>query len=194
VTLAEHQQAVAEKADHLGSAIGLPSKARASLVRAALHHDEGKRDPRFQAWLRGGSALSGEPLAKSAYPYDPARVRRLREASGWPRGKRHELVSAVAVARAHPGDELAAWLVATHHGHNRPFCLAVEDPSSGMVEVPVEGRDEALLIEGIAAPSAPAQLARLADHGEEFGPWGLAFLEALLISADRVVSAAEAER
>jgi len=192
VTLEKHQRAVAERADRFAFAVGLATETRASLVLAASHHDEGKRDLRFQAWLRGGSAASGKPLAKSAYPYDPVRVRRLREASGWPRGKRHELVSAVAVALAHPEDELAPWLVATHHGHNHPFCLAVDDPSSGLVEIPLEGREDALLVEDGAAPTASAQLGRLVAHGERFGPWGLAYLEALLISADRAESAAEA--
>lgn len=194
VTLRVHQRGVAERADRFGSAVGLSTETRASLVLAASHHDEGKRDLRFQAWLRGGSAASDEPLAKSAYPYDPVRVRRLRDASGWPRGKRHELVSAVAVALAHPEDELAPWLVATHHGHNRPFCLAVDDPSCGLVEIPFEGREDVLLVADGAAPTAPAQLGRLVAHGERYGPWGLAFLEALLISADRAESAAEATR
>ena len=194
VTLEEHQRAVAARADRFASAVGLTDETRASLVLAANHHDEGKRDIRFQAWLRGGLAASGEPLAKSAYPYDPMRVRRLREASGWPRGKRHELVSAVAVALVHPEDELAPWLVATHHGHNHPFCLAVDDPSPGLVEIPVEGHEDDLLVEDAAAPTAPAQLGRLVAHSERFGPWGLAYLEALLISADRAESAAEATR
>lgn len=193
-TLEEHQRAVAERADRLASAVGLATETRASLVLAASHHDEGKRDLRFQAWLRGGSAASDEPLAKSAYPYDPVRVRLLREASGWPRGKRHELVSAVAVALTHPEDKLAPWLVATHHGQNRPFCLAVDDPNSGLVEIPLEGGEAALLVEDGAAPTASAQLGRLVAHGDRFGPWGLAYLEALLISADRAQSAAEATR
>lgn len=192
VTLDAHQRAVADHVGRVASAVGLATDSKASLVRAAIHHDEGKRDERFQAWLRGGSAEAGEPLAKSAYPYNPVRVRRLREASGWPSGKRHELVSAVVVALAHPEDGLAAWLVATHHGHNRPFCRAVEDPSSGDVEISLPGRADVLRVQGGAAPSMPAQVGRLVEHGEHFGPWGLAFHEALLISADRTVSAAEA--
>ena len=193
VTLEEHQRAVAKRADRFASAVGLSTESRSSLIRAARHHDEGKRDPRFQAWLRGGSTVSasGGPLAKSAYPYDPVRVRRLRDAAGWPKGKRHELVSAVAVALAHPEDELAAWLAATHHGRNRPFCLAVEDPSSGMVEIALEGREDGLRVAAGAAPGVAEQLRRLVVLGEQFGPWGLAYLEALLICADRAVSAEE---
>ena len=111
VTLDEHQAAVEQHAARTLAPLDLDPALRKSVRRAARHHDEGKRDPRFQAWLRGGLTAPDAPLAKGAYPYDPVRLRRLRESSGWPAGKRHELASAVAAERAFPDDRLAVWLV-----------------------------------------------------------------------------------
>lgn len=192
VTLDEHQAAVEARVGRVVDALGIDGDLRASLRRAARHHDEGKRDPRFQAWLRGGRAVEADALAKSAYAYDPARVRRLREASGWPARKRHELVSAVAVARAFPDDPLAAWLVATHHGRNRPFPAAVEDVETAAVSTFIDG--QAVDVPSSAVPAPEAQLATFVELSREHGPWGLAFLEALLMCADRAVSAEEAGR
>ncbi len=192
IALDEHQEAVTARVQEALAALGIDGAERLSLLRAARHHDEGKRDSRFQAWLRGGRTVDADALAKGAYPYDPVRVRRLREAAGWPAGKRHELVSAVAVAGAHPDDRLAAWIVATHHGRNRPFSAAVADPDPGTLAFALDGQD--VEVAGDAVPSPGRQLESLIELGDRHGPWGLAFLEALLISADRVVSASEGTR
>lgn len=191
VTLEDHQRAVEARAAEALAALGIRSNVAGSVLRAARHHDEGKRDPRFQAWLSGGQAAGPDALAKSAYAFNPARVARLREIAGWPAGKRHELVSAAALARSHPEDVLAGWLAATHHGLNRPFVAAVDDDRTEDLVVWIEGQTVQLAAD--AAPTAATQIAALADLSREYGPWGLAFLEALMVSADRAVSAAEAE-
>lgn len=110
-------------------------------------------------------------------------------AAGWPQGKRHELLSAVAVSRAAPADRLAAWLVATHHGHNRPFCRAVEDDATVAVTALVEGQP--VVVQPAELPDPEAQLEALRALADDYGPWGLAFFEAILVSADRRVSADE---
>ena len=190
VTLDEHEEAVEEHAARTLAALGLDPALCASVRRAARHHDEGKRDRRFQAWLRGGSTAPDAPLAKAAYPYDPVRVRRLRESSGWPAGKRHEVASALAVERAFPEDRLAVWLVATHHGRNRPFPAAIEDDLDDELLAYVE--EGAVAVPCAATLSPGSSLQTLVTLSREYGPWGLAFLESLLMSADRAVSAAEA--
>ena len=191
VTLDEHQHAVDQHAARTLSAIGIAQDVQTSVRRAARHHDEGKRDPRFQAWLRGGRTVADVALAKGAYPYDPIRVRRLRESSGWPAGKRHELASAVAVDAAFPADRLAVWLVATHHGRNRPFPAAVDDEVAEEMLTFVDGRPVAVARAATLSPTS--QLQALIELSADYGPWGLAFLEALLMIADRTVSAAEAQ-
>jgi CRISPR-associated endonuclease/helicase Cas3 len=192
VTLDEHQSAVEQRVGRALVALGINEEVQTSVRRAARHHDEGKRDPRFQAWLRGGRTLPDIALAKGAYPYDPIRVRRLRESSGWPVGKRHELVSAAAVERAFPEDRLAVWLVVTHHGRNRPFHATVDDDVTEEMLAFVDGQPIALSPVATLLPTS--QLQTLIELSRDYGRWGLAFLEALLMSADREVSAAEAQR
>lgn len=189
VALERHQAEVDARATGTLGALRIEGRLATSVRRAARHHDEGKRDPRFQAWLRGGQAAVVGPLAKSAYPYDPARIRRLRETSGWPAGKRHELVSAVAVAHAFPDDELAAWLVATHHGRNRPFPAAVEDSETHDIAMSIGGWSAAIPCDGVPPPAS--HLSTFVALSRKYGTWGLAFLEAIVVSADRTVSAHE---
>lgn len=189
VTLGRHQAAVAERVAEISEALGLDRAVAGELAIAAAHHDEGKRDPRFQDWLSAGAVVV-EPLAKSSYVATRARVRALREASGWPESKRHETASALLVRRALPDAWLAAWLVATHHGANRPVARGVADPGASGTEIGAQ----------IAGIEAAIGAAELLDQGwlltacerlsAEHGAWGLAYLEAILIFADREVSGA----
>lgn len=187
MTLSRHQEAVTERVAEIAAALGLDQPVADELSIAAAHHDEGKRDPRFQDWLSAGAVVV-EPLAKSSYVATRARLRALREAAGWPRGKRHEIASALLVRRALPDAWLAAWLVATHHGANRPFARGVADPAANGIEIsaPIAGIEAAV---GAAELLDPGwQLEAFERLSAEYGAWGLACLEAILILADRELS------
>jgi CRISPR-associated endonuclease/helicase Cas3 len=122
-----------------GRHCGLDDSLIGDLALAAQFHDAGKADPRFQVLLFGGDEVaalaSRELIAKSGVTHrDHASREQARALSRYPRGTRHEMLS---VALVEPASELRDrardWdlflhLIASHHGHARPFAPPVEDP------------------------------------------------------------------
>lgn len=195
VTLANHHGDVEREARRSGGA--LPEALREDVAWAGAHHDLGKADPRFQIWLAGGDRLrNGESLlAKSRALAGSSRAREeARKISGYPRGGRHEFLS-LALAESCPdleregGDEdLVRHLIASHHGHCRPFAPVVEDPRAPEVSLHWKGKT-------LRASGAPALhrlesgvAARFWQLVRRYGWWGLAYLEACLRLADHRAS------
>lgn len=199
VSLEQHSQLVRRAAAKIAERC-LPASLHGAFALAALWHDAGKLDPRFQVLLRQGdevaAAAATEPIAKSAtLPTSPARRRAIREASGLPEGFRHEMLSLELARRFAelPADDaladLVLHLVAGHHGHGRPFAPVAVDPSPPEVSGALSGTEIRLHPEA-RTTSPPAH--RL-DSGiterfwrltRRYGWWGLAYLEALLRLAD----------
>ncbi|MGH7085909.1 MAG: type I-G CRISPR-associated helicase/endonuclease Cas3g [Acetobacteraceae bacterium] len=198
VTIAAHSRSVAQKALEFAAAIGLGSAVTKSIAFAARHHDDGKADPRFQAWLAGTNApLESEPLAKSAGWRGAAIEAAARAAADVPAHWRHEVLSVrIAVEHlAEPGSEidpdLALFLIGSHHGQGRPFFVH-DDPWDSQPRT----------VSGVHLGAAPGPQGldfdwRGKDWAELFaslqtryGIWGLAFLEAVLRLADHRVSEA----
>lgn len=188
----------------------LPDPLAEALVAAAKLHDLGKADGRFQVLLHGDEAASavamekGLLLAKSEGPrHLSSAIRRLREAIGLPEGFRHEMLSMqtaeVSVCLPHDRDlvELVLHLIASHHGHGRPFAPVAQDDELPGVEARVSDTTFRLTHEqreGLIPPhrldsGVPERFWRLTRR---YGWWGLAYLEAILRLADRRASAAEA--
>lgn len=187
VTLAEHSRGVAERAVRFATPLGLPPDTYRA---AGLYHDLGKLDPRFQKMLCG-FVPKEHPLAKSG-----TLAQRAWESHRYPKGARHELLSA-AVLAGHTSDDLLLHLIATHHGSARPFAEAVEEndaakaPFTGEMfglgfHHPTSGQDVA----GWNA-ELPERFWRMVRH---HGWWGSAFREAVFRLADHVQSRAEQER
>jgi hypothetical protein len=198
VPLDEHLKSVGGTARDFASASGLQDALIKTIELAGLWHDQGKRDWRFQAWLHGSElqALAEEchPIAKSGR--DPSQWQPSAD-FGYPRGARHEFVSVRLFEQAGRAVadgvnlELARFLIGTHHGFGRPFAPVMQDNSPVDVKLTLGGQE--LIV------SSDHRLHRL-DGGwadlfwsliRRFGWWGLAYLEALLITADRTVSARE---
>lgn len=207
VSLAEHTNDVVAATRQILIALGdgFPSEV---LETAARWHDVGKAHACFQEMLLHGVA-----------PEDPLRTEGPWAKSAIRGGKnsrphfRHELASALTLLQA-GGADLEAYLVAAHHGKVR---LSLR--SRPTEPVPDDGRRFALGVwegdvigpvnlEGLAVPPIELDLSliemgeregrrswlsRTLDLVEQWGPFRLAYLEALLRIADWRASAAETE-
>ncbi|MDR7502071.1 MAG: type I-U CRISPR-associated helicase/endonuclease Cas3 [Armatimonadota bacterium] len=199
VSLEDHSASVRRAAARLAEQCLSPA-LHGAVELAAIWHDAGKLDERFQLLLHQGdevaAAAAPAPLAKSAYiPASPARRRAIREAAGLPHNFRHEMLSVQLTeqfARLPDDDHLAdlvLHLVASHHGYARPFAPVVTDPSPPGVTGTLDGRP--ILLDATARTAAvPAYRldSGLADRFWRlvrcYGWWGLAYLEAILRLAD----------
>jgi CRISPR-associated endonuclease/helicase Cas3 len=186
LSLADHQVAVGARARQFAGNLGLPKDIARAAELAAVYHDEGKRDPRFQLMLHGGDkwlhAAATEPLAKSGMDSaDRAAFNRAWRLSGYPKGMRHEALSAriaSPLVSGEPDPDLIIHLIASHHGYARPLLPPVADPKP----VTVTGPDGAILTSDQEFDwDGPARFARLCDR---YGRWGLALLEAIVRLAD----------
>ncbi len=213
VTLSAHTRHVADLVAITAKALDLGEPLTEALVTAAELHDWGKLDPRFQALLLGGNRHAAyalaEPLAKSDRIRTSAREREAaRKRSGLPDSFRHEFASLhlaahPAAAERLPADSdlrnLVLHLIATHHGHARPFAPVVDDPDPPPLSTSALANAPEATAGSLQRKEHPAH--RL-DSGiperfwkllRQHGPWGLAFLETLLRLADQQASEAEAE-
>ena len=91
VELDQHGEAVGARARVIANRIGLPHHLTAVVEQAGRLHDIGKADRRFQRWL-DPEGKRGVLVAKSNTPRHLWEA--MRATAGWPRGGRHEDLSA----------------------------------------------------------------------------------------------------
>lgn len=190
-----HCVAVGVRSRSIAERIGVSSELAQVVEWAGRLHDAGKADVRFQRWL-DPQRESSVPVAKSDIPrhrWDAARV-----AAAWPRGGRHEALSARLVVEwltGAPGrlaesmHDLLVHLVISHHGSGRPLVRPVSDSDGSGLCVSAEVQGVPVKVPAdleIVDWEQPGRFRRLNDH---FGPWGLALLEAIVRQADHEVSA-----
>jgi CRISPR-associated endonuclease/helicase Cas3 len=198
VSLETHTASV-ERAVKRLAARCLPDGFLDPLRLAAHWHDIGKLDERFQILLRQGdelAAVASEPLAKSSFvPGSPGRRRVIRETSGLPSDFRHEVLSVQLVAEcvsltgAEETLDLVLHLIASHHGHARPFAPVSPDSDppavsgrlgDAVVALTAEQRRGLIPMHRLDS-GLPERFWRLTRR---YGWWGLAYLEAILRLGD----------
>nr|WP_294458633.1 type I-U CRISPR-associated helicase/endonuclease Cas3 [uncultured Rothia sp.] len=189
VLLDDHQNDVAERTRQLAENLGLAPEFSEALELAAKHHDEGKRDLRFQQML--GADLQADALAKSGHR-SVAEAYRARSRSALPRGWRHEQLSALMVAaspeKVGEHRDLVLRIIGCSHGHGR-FSFAHD---AGFL------LKEGYLPEGMDYEALKEQAIRLFNVGywdnlmeqtsRTYGPYATAYLEAVERAADAQIS------
>ncbi|MGZ0709610.1 type I-G CRISPR-associated helicase/endonuclease Cas3g [Coraliomargarita sp. W4R53] len=212
VTLAEHTEHVAQQLSQTLNLLPLTDFSD-SLEIAALWHDSGKLDDRFQALLCRGNINAAmalnEPLAKSRNLSLTVKERQqARDRSKLPMGFRHEMLSLFLAEKGiieHKEDnsgyikDLVLHLIASHHGHARPFAPVVQDDAPSeiqsfkikSIQIPASTGEEQLVIPAHRVDSGVAE--RFWNLTTSLGPWDLAYLETALRLADQQASEAESE-
>lgn len=204
VSLAAHHRNVGDRARAISEALGLTPALGEAVEAAARWHDLGKAERRFQTMLCGGdefeALLLDEPLAKSGLdPSDRAGFVRARILSTLPSGTRHEAWSAALVRRhlqagSRPGEvdlDLVVHLVASHHGHARPWLPPVTDDHPTELTLAIQAgplAGEAKVTINTAEMVDFEHPGRFARLNRRYGRWGLALLEAIVRCADMTVS------
>jgi CRISPR-associated endonuclease/helicase Cas3 len=165
--LETHQRWAERRARELAERLGLPDDYTNMLAIAARLHDEGKKAKR---WQRAFNALTDGVYAKTRGPLNAALLD----------GYRHEFGSlSVAEKDASFQDlsidlkDLALHLIAAHHGFARPIIGISGCENAPPSALEVRAQDVAL---------------RFARLQKRWGPWGLAWWEALLRAADQQAS------
>ncbi len=198
ITLRSHLDGVGELAETFARRLGLSSGLQQDLKLAGRLHDLGKVDRRFQAMLVGRDPVRLEmdrdnPLAKSL----PETGRSSRT---YPRGMRHEVASLAMVrsnpdvlAHAHDPD-LVLHLISTHHGWGRSLLPVLEDQAAEELKFVVDGHHMTTSSDLVDTDLAIEAADRFWRVSRRYGPHGLAWLEAILRTADHCRSAEESQR
>ena len=160
----DHAVRVVAHARELAQRLDLSDDEADALVIAARLHDDGKAAVRWQNAMN--APPNGRPYAKT------------RGGGNWHllEGYRHEFGSLLKAERRDLPDgtrDLILHLIAAHHGSARPLVS-----SSGCEDGP-----PSLLVKECG--SAALRFARLQKR---YGPWGLAWREAILRAADQKAS------
>ena len=162
--LRSHADQVVTRLRGIAERLRLPADEVDALVMAARLHDNGKAAERWQRAMN--APREGRPYAKTCGGGNW----RLLE------GYAHEFGSLVAAERADLPEAthaLILHLIAAHHGHGRPLI-----PFAGCEDEPPSKLEA----------TAGAAALRFARLQKRYGPWGLAWREAILRAADQGAS------
>lgn len=166
--LDEHLSWAEECARGIAQRLELDKRYEDLIALAARLHDEGKRAPRWQRAFK--APVDGRLYAKTNGPIDFDILDGYRhELGSLPYVEKHEQV----IRLSEDDQDLVLHLIAAHHGYARPVI-----GTSGCDDAPPS----------IVHARAREVARRFARLSMRWGPWGLAWWEALLRAADQIAS------
>jgi len=165
--LDEHQSWAEGAARQLASRLELAGVWEEVLAIAARLHDEGKRHWRWQRAFKAPTAE--EPYAKTRGPVNVSLLDGYRHEFG---SLRYAEQDTVFASLTDDLKDLVLHLIAAHHGQARPV-ISTRGGEERPSDAEARARDVAL---------------RFARLQKRWGPWGLAWWEALLRAADQQAS------
>ena len=195
--LPAHLSGVADIAFRLASQLGFPAEISHDIRLAGELHDIGKAYSRFQESLIVDEfqleyVLAGDetPVAKSTH----------RGQAKWKFSKewRHEIASLLmaesnsSVLAQADNPDLVKHLILTHHGLGRPWIQVA--PGESSEKISYQYGDQMLTADADFSDSSALAVEaaeRFWRLSEQFGHWGLAWLEAVLRLADYMQTAKE---
>jgi CRISPR-associated endonuclease/helicase Cas3 len=166
--LDQHQYWVEDCARQIAQRLSIDTEYANLLALAARLHDEGKRAARWQRAFK--APIDGRPYAKTKGPIDFDLLDGYRhELGSLPYVEAHNDFKALGI----DDQDFVLHLIAAHHGFARPAI-----GTSGCDDAPPS----------IVEDCARAVALRFARLSRRWGPWGLAWWEALLRAADQTAS------
>lgn len=200
--LTAHLVEAERHARNLAAALHLDRELADAIATAARWHDVGKALERkldgkisqpFQLMLlKSGFPEDGDPKPDALY----AKSNRIRP--GITAGFRHEVASALAYLAQPEACDLVAYLIIAHHSLVRVLPSSWEKSAADAngvrlgdrvpkIVLPDGGGNAFVELEPerfLSSPSAPSWQGRVVRQFDRFGPFGLAYLEALVQVAD----------
>ena len=217
VTILKHCGAASNEVESLATSLHLPDEEISALKTAGLWHDVGKAHEAFQNMLQKGREDKAQLKENGPWAKSDGKGRATYFMIGEAGKKiprkyfRHELASALSwlqtVGKEHPQGNLIAYLIAAHHGRVRQSIRSLpneNEPSNEKTlfargvwqgdivpKVPGITDDEIELDLSLMNMGEGSWLERTLRLRDEYGPFRLALLEAVLRVVDWKVSAAE---
>lgn len=191
-----HQQHVADRAVELAKQLHLSDELVSALQLAGQYHDEGKKDERFQRLLRRGRKQGNtEYLAKSGFSSwkGERQFRSENRLTGWRHEQRSVAEFDIAIRSgsiegsvfSDCNMDLVFRLIGTSHGHGRS---TFNQASASLLPQASEEYDPQLIRSAQEFFDNGLWESVIAKTAQEYGFWGVSYLEALLRAADITVS------